>query len=177
MGERWVRSVRGWKPKTTEVQKSSKKWLRFKVWDSMIKGPKIVDRQGSNSELLGVTKITDDRGLNRETQRSQNQSVWRWSSDSKHGKRRSANTGSHWRYDHDYYKVMNFSTNFYFKDCKAPFPPNEACRQLCLRVNLVHAGRRLSFMQNLSTELCSTATQDTLDVYFTQRIARGVQFA
>ena len=67
---------------------------------------------------------------------------------------------------------MNFSTNFYFKDCKAPFPPNEACRQLCLRVNLVHAGRHLSFMQNLSTELCSTATQDTLDVYFAQCTAQ-----
>ena len=76
VGERWVRSVRGWKPKMTEVQKSSKKWLRFKVWDSMIKGPKIVDRQGSNSELLGVTKITDDRGLNRETQRSQRTRVF-----------------------------------------------------------------------------------------------------
>ena len=42
----------------------------------MIKGPKIVDRQGSNSELLGVTKITDDRGLNRETQRSQRTRVF-----------------------------------------------------------------------------------------------------
>ena len=63
---------------------------------------------------------------------------------------------------------MHFSTNFYVKDCKGPFPPSEACRQLCLRVNLVHAGRRLSFMQNHSRGLCSTATQDTLDVYFTQ---------
>ena len=40
----------------------------------MITGPKIVDRQ--ESKLLGVTKITDDKGLNRETQRK-DQSVWR----------------------------------------------------------------------------------------------------
>ena len=40
----------------------------------MIKGPKIVDRQGF--KLLGVTKITDDRGLNRETQRSQRTRVF-----------------------------------------------------------------------------------------------------
>ena len=40
----------------------------------MIKGPKMVDRQESN--LLGVTKITDDRGLNRETQRSQRTRVF-----------------------------------------------------------------------------------------------------
>ena len=40
----------------------------------MIKGPKIVDRQGSN--LLGVTKITGDRGLNRETQRYQRTRVF-----------------------------------------------------------------------------------------------------
>ena len=39
-----------------------------------------------------------------------------------------------------------FSTNFIFKDRKGPFPPSEACRQLCLRVNLVHAGRHLSCM-------------------------------
>ena len=40
----------------------------------MIKGPKIVDRQGF--KLLGVTKITDDKGLNRETQRSQRTRVF-----------------------------------------------------------------------------------------------------
>ena len=40
----------------------------------MIKGPKMVYRQGS--KLLGVTKITDDRGLNRETQRSQRTRVF-----------------------------------------------------------------------------------------------------
>ena len=47
---------------------SSKKWPRCKVWDSMITGPKIVDWQ--ESKLLGVIKITDDKGPNRETQRS-----------------------------------------------------------------------------------------------------------
>ena len=40
----------------------------------MIKGPKIVDRQGF--KLLGVTKITDDKGLNREIQRSQRTRVF-----------------------------------------------------------------------------------------------------
>ena len=40
----------------------------------MITGPKIVDRQGF--KLLGVTKITDDKGLNRETQRSQRTRVF-----------------------------------------------------------------------------------------------------
>ena len=40
----------------------------------MIKGPKMVYRQGS--KLLGVTKITIDRGLNRETQRSQRTRVF-----------------------------------------------------------------------------------------------------
>ena len=40
----------------------------------MITGPKIVDRQ--ESKLLGVTKITDDKGLNREIQRSQRTRVF-----------------------------------------------------------------------------------------------------
>ena len=118
-----------------------KQWSKVQRW-SINRSPNSWELQKSQMTKVQTVRLSDLRG-------PECLEMIEWS---KHGKRRSANTGSQWWYDHDYYKVMNFSTNF--KDCKGPFPPSEACRQLCLRVNLVHAGRHLSFMQNLSTELC-----------------------